>query len=72
MNKEYIISTVFGLLMACPYTQDNSLCDCILYNVRKKYPTPRDKINYIETLSEKELQEIITYHCKCSMLRKNE
>ena len=62
--------TAFGLMMSCPYTMDNSDKNCPLYKVREEHPDVESKLNYVRSLSDDQLLELVNNHYKCSEVKR--
>ena len=60
---------VFGLLMNCPYTMDNSDKSCPLYKIRKEYVDVEDRLEFVQSLSAEAVSQIIITHRDCHKVK---
>ena len=61
-------SSLFGLTMCCPFTSDNPL-DCQFHAIRLS--TNRDKLKWVNSLSQHELKLIHKKHKTCLSEKEN-
>ncbi len=59
---------VLGLLVACPYEANPATC--ALYEIRKK--PLKERTAWARQLTDKQIEEIISVHQKCSVRRECE
>jgi len=59
---------VLGMLIACPYEPNSATC--VLYDMRRK--PLKERTVWVRQLTDKQIQEIISAHQKCSVRKECE